>query len=280
MSEIEDVSDTALWVAYYRAEEGKRPNALFQDPLAEKLVGDRGRKIAESMPHGKVMQWVMTVRTVALDRLVLEAIAEGVDTVVNLGAGLDTRPYRMELPATLRWIEVDFPNMIQLKNERLSADKPVCQLERMPLDLSDRPASQKLLQEIASRSKKILAITEGVIYYLSNDEAAALADDLHALSQYRFWIQDFQDAGLAKRVPSALRKRMQNAPMKFSAPRWLEFFRQHGWAQKTVISTMEEARRIGRPIPIPFITRLLMRFTSRFSYFSRDSAGFVLLERK
>lgn len=58
------------------------------------------------------MSWVLTIRTVAIDRLIVMAIENGVDTVINLGAGLDTRPYRMKLPSLLRWIEVDFPHMI------------------------------------------------------------------------------------------------------------------------------------------------------------------------
>lgn len=55
------------------------------------------------------MAFAMTLRTVAIDRLVQMAIARGVDTVINLGAGLDTRPYRMELPPTLRKLPPMFP---------------------------------------------------------------------------------------------------------------------------------------------------------------------------
>ncbi|MES1195491.1 MAG: class I SAM-dependent methyltransferase, partial [Steroidobacter sp.] len=118
-NQIRDVSDTALWVAAYRAKESARPDAKFHDPLASVLVGERGRVIAESMPGSGMMQWVMVLRTLAIDRLITHAINTDADMVVNLGAGLDTRPYRLELPTTLHWIEIDFPNIIELKNERL-----------------------------------------------------------------------------------------------------------------------------------------------------------------
>jgi O-methyltransferase involved in polyketide biosynthesis len=47
------------------------------------------------------------IRTVIIDDRIKLAIGEGVDTILNLGAGLDTRPYRMDLPKTLRWVEFD-----------------------------------------------------------------------------------------------------------------------------------------------------------------------------
>ena len=67
----------------------------------------------------------MDVRTSASDRLIYEALQSGVDTVLNLGAGMDTRPYRMKLPANLQWVEMDFPNIVEYK--------PVCKLERVLL---------------------------------------------------------------------------------------------------------------------------------------------------
>jgi O-methyltransferase involved in polyketide biosynthesis len=44
MALIRNVSDTARWVAMYRAQESARPDALFHDPWAERLGGDRGRR--------------------------------------------------------------------------------------------------------------------------------------------------------------------------------------------------------------------------------------------
>ncbi len=112
---IENVSDTAFWVAHHRGLEGNRPDALFRDPLALRLAGERGRQIAQSMPHGPMTGWVMAIRTCIIDDYVSAAVADGADTVLNLGAGLDTRPYRMELPTSLTWIEVDYPAVIDFK---------------------------------------------------------------------------------------------------------------------------------------------------------------------
>ena len=123
---IADVSDTALWIAAYRARETERAGALFQDPLAGRLAGDRGRELARKMTGAEQFEWMTVVRTVVIDRYLQEAIARGVDTVLNLGAGLDTRPYRMTLPASLSWVEVDMPKIVALKEDRLAGETPRC----------------------------------------------------------------------------------------------------------------------------------------------------------
>jgi O-methyltransferase involved in polyketide biosynthesis len=86
-----------------------------------------------------------------------------VSTILNLGAGLDTRPYRMELPESLRWIEVDHPHVIELKEASLSGETPRCRLERVKLDLADVDARRTLLDEVAAQSKKIL-VTLALFY--------------------------------------------------------------------------------------------------------------------
>jgi methyltransferase (TIGR00027 family) len=113
---IQHVSDTAFMVAGFRAAESERPRPLFRDPLAAKLVGDHGEKILATIPRHFVGAWSVVIRTVIIDDYIRQAIAAGVDTILNLGAGLDTRPYRIDLPNSLRWIEVDFPHMIELRS--------------------------------------------------------------------------------------------------------------------------------------------------------------------
>ena len=53
MTSIENVSDTALWVAVYRAMETARPDAIFKDPYAERLAGEKGRRIVDEMKQGR-----------------------------------------------------------------------------------------------------------------------------------------------------------------------------------------------------------------------------------
>src|SRR5262245_7200247 len=97
---IRDVSDTARWIAVYPARTHERPDAVFRDPYARALAGERGERIAASLSSNQNFDWAAVARTYAFDRDITKEIAEGVDLVVNLAAGLDARPYRMELPAS------------------------------------------------------------------------------------------------------------------------------------------------------------------------------------
>ncbi len=72
MTSIENVSDTALRVAAYRAMETARPGAIFRDPYASGLAGEKGLKIVSEMKQGRAMAWAMIVRTVVMDELILE----------------------------------------------------------------------------------------------------------------------------------------------------------------------------------------------------------------
>ena len=109
--------------------ETKRPDAIFRDPYAERLAGAQGQAIVDAMKRGRAMAWAMIVRTAVFDEIILERIRNGnVDVVVNLAAGLDARPWRMKLPPTLRWIDVDLPGILDHKTEIMKAEKPVCRV--------------------------------------------------------------------------------------------------------------------------------------------------------
>lgn len=274
---IENVSDTALWVAAHRARESEKPGSPFRDPLSGKLAGEKGRAIARKMPYGAITGWIMAVRTVALDRLLNEALADGVDTVINLGAGLDTRPYRMDLASQLRWIEIDFPHTIDYKNAQLANEKPRCELRRIGLDLSDRAAANRVYAELGRETKRALVITEGVIAYLTNEQAADLARDLRAVPTFRYWLQDYRRGDQAFRRPGKLKKHLRHSPFRFNHPDPFALFGSCGWKAVNDVLAWDEGLRLGRPFPFPFPGNLLFRFAPKQKKEEfRVSAGFAL----
>ena len=243
---IQHVSDTAFWVAAYRADETKRSDALFQDPLAEVLVEGRGREIASEMQQSAVASWSVVVRTRLIDRYIMESIAGGVDMIVNLGAGLDTRPYRLALPKSLLWIEADFPGTMEFKNERLASYQPNCRLERAKVDLSKDDSRRSFLSAINQRGRKILIITEGVVPYLSLEEGGALAKDLHNQSNVALWVTDYLAPVLIREF---LKNQLVKAPFKFAPDNWELFYKERGWALKQMRYLDEEGEALGRTTP-------------------------------
>lgn len=256
---IRHVADTALWMAHIRSMESRRPDAAFHDPLAELLAGERGRKIASSIPHSAVAAWGMVIRTSAIDRLIDEALQLGVDTVLNLGAGLDTRPYRMNLPSGIRWIEIDFPDLIESKNATLLAYAPACSVERIALDLSNRSSRNELFAKLAGEAKNALVISEGVIPYFSADDVAQLAKDLYRVPTFYHWIHDFDNAGERRKIPKSWQKKLEAAPFLFQVKDWFEFFKRAGWQAHKVITSADESEQVHRPFPLVFPLGLLMR---------------------
>ncbi len=226
--------------------------------MADLLSGERGRALAGAFSRRELTAWSMVIRTSAIDRLIYDALRDGIDTVLNLGAGLDTRPYRLNLPTDLRWIEVDFPSIVELKNTKLVDRYPVCQLERIAMDLLDRSPRQELFTRVGAQSKRILVLTEGVIPYFSVYDASLLATDLAAVPSMKSWVQDFDNSGKPA-LPRGWAMRLKSAPFLFAVKDWFEFFKNYGWESSTIITSFEESTRINRPYPLDFPYGVLMR---------------------
>ncbi len=282
---IENVSDTAFGVAHYRAIESQRSDALFHDPLASVLAGDRGKQIAAAMPIPAMGRQIIVLRTRIIDDYIRLAIAEGVDTVLNLGAGLDTRPYRMELPNSLFWIEADYAPVIELKEGRLSSEKPRCHLERVKIDLANVTERRKLFADVHTRAKKMLVITEGVLPYLTEEEVGSLADDLRATAHADYWIAEYVSPEAMKfRKRRRMGRNMQNAPWKFSPGDWLGFLTEHGWRVKEIRYLVEEADRLKRPLQLPPLLKITVGIQKLFAPKEKREAfrkfqGYCLFEQ-
>ena len=275
---IRNISDTARWVAVYRARENDRPDAVFRDPFARRLAGERGEQIANSMPLGRDNEWSMVTRTYVIDQFVADQVRQGVDMVINLAAGLDARPYRMQLPPTLRWIEVDLPEILDYKENILRDAKPICSLERFRLDLSNLEARRALFAQLGSKAKNVLVITEGLIIYLSAGDVATLAQDLAAPPTFRSWILDIASPGLLRMLKKRMAAQLQQAaPFKFAPAEGPDFFLRYGWKLADLRSLLKNAARLKR---LPLFLRLIALLPeSESSRRNRPWSGICFLSR-
>jgi methyltransferase (TIGR00027 family) len=241
---VRNVSDTARWVATYRARESARKDALFDDPLAARLASDRGRAIAEAA--SKHTEWVIITRTKLIDDLVLQSVQDGSERLLDLAAGFDTRPYRLALPPDFRWIEADLPALVAEKDELLQSEKARCRVERHAVDLSDTTARRQFLADMTAGTSNVTVVTEGLVMYLEESVVAGLAQDFLATPALRYWILDFSSPRIRADMMNTMGKTLSNAPIKFAPPSGVGFWEALGWKARDVKALFHEAARLKR----------------------------------
>jgi methyltransferase (TIGR00027 family) len=246
-----------------RALETESEDGFVHDPFAARLAGERGFAILRALPHAEMMRFGLGARSKFLDELLLEVLASNpIGTVLSVGCGLDTRPWRLELPPQLRWIEVDFPDVLDYKDGHMAGETPSCRRERLSADLNDR--EQRLAMYSAAGAAHALMITEGLLMYLPAATVEALAAEVSRESGVAHWIADITTAAFSKAIDrgqDGMRSiRNVQAPDALPGEQILDVVRRNGWvaaAQRSYITDMGfAAARIekmfaGRPRPEP-----------------------------
>jgi len=245
---VTHVSDTALWAAAFRARETERGDALFRDPFAARLAGSRGFAMIEALseePH----QEAWAVRTYLFDHYIRAEVENGVDTVLNLAAGLDARPYRLTLPACCRWIDVDLPDMLAYKEAILANERAGCDLSRIALDLQDTQARRRLFEDVSRHAGKVLILTEGLLIYLSGEEVANLAADLAIHDNFHRWVLELTNPKALRTIQAsaaATHLGPANTKFKFGPAEGPGFFADYGWTLMNIrgfLKTLVALRR-------------------------------------
>jgi len=256
---IRNISDTAAMVAVYRALESERDDAVFRDPFARRLAGNRGEQIMKEVPAARKHSWSYVARTWLFDTYVAQEVAAGADMVVNLAAGLDARPYRMQLPASLQWIDVDLPDLLAYKQDILRGEKPVCKYESVALDLSNSSARRDLFASLGRRAKRVMTMSEGLIVYLTADEVCQLGKDLAAQPNFQRWATDLVSPGLLKMLQKQIGSPLRDAgaPLKFAPENGPAFFLNCAWRPIDVQSMLHTAAKLKRA---PFFLSLFAKF--------------------
>lgn len=184
------VGRTALGVARVRASEHRRPGRLFDDPLAERFLSAAPsllvQRVSPSGDHEAVQSRFadnVVLRTRYFDDHLLDVCAQGCRQVVLLAAGLDTRAFRLDLPPDGRVFELDRDDVLTFKN-RVLADSdaaPRCQRVTLAVDLRADWAV-RLTAAGFDPLAPTAWLAEGLLVYLSSDEAERLLTTVGALS--------------------------------------------------------------------------------------------------
>jgi methyltransferase (TIGR00027 family) len=175
---------TAVGVARIRAYESRQDNALFHDPLAEAFAAAAGPREpgerAGDRDEAARLRWLgvafsIVIRTRFLDDLLREAVDSGCRQVVLLGAGMDSRAYRLDWPAGTRLFELDTAEPLDFKESVLRAEgaRPRCERHTVAVDLrEDWPAA--LAAAGHDPAQPTVWIAEGLLIYLPQEAVERL----------------------------------------------------------------------------------------------------------
>lgn len=246
-AEIRHVTDTARLVAAIRAEESERQNRLFNDRFARRLAGPGIEELLKSLPNHWVLTSAVVFRTVLMDEIILRLVlGHQIDTVISLGAGLDTRPFRLELGPTLRWVDVDMPEVLEYKHHHLAGEPPQCIYNSHGLDLGDRANLRHLLQKMRETGGRTLVLTEGLLYYLKLDHVTALAEDIREVGVCDYWLSDVVSKQSLWWLQKSWAESFGSAQMHFATRRGHGTFLDWGYRVLEQCGLITEGLRRGR----------------------------------
>ncbi len=169
-------SITSEGIALARAIETARPagTRICNDPYAQLLISPlfylTGRLMAGygRLRSPGVMEY-LAVRTRAIDDLLSARLSEGIQQLVILGAGLDSRAYRFGLPECgVRAYEIDHPatQAVKLERVRRVLGRLPEHVTYVPIDFTTQKLETRLPEAGYDERLKTFFIWEGVIYYL------------------------------------------------------------------------------------------------------------------
>ncbi|MFQ5979899.1 MAG: class I SAM-dependent methyltransferase [Candidatus Heimdallarchaeota archaeon] len=167
---------TARLMAYYRAKEYENDHPWILDPFAARLAGDMREYVNKHSHFSEIDYGVVRSYYIEHNLLTPWCTTQTKSQIVLLGAGLDTRAYRFQplQTNTHHIFELDFPIVIEYKGEVLKDEKPLCELVRIPADLSHLDWSTQLIASGFSSEVPTFWVLEGLAYYMEEEEVISL----------------------------------------------------------------------------------------------------------
>ncbi|MEV6522607.1 SAM-dependent methyltransferase [Longispora sp. NPDC051575] len=179
----EAVQSTNDWMAAIRAHETTRADRYLRDPYAKLLTGPDPDGTLSALRALNCPIDIVVVRGRFGDEALARSLDLGVRQAVSLGAGTDTRGYRLDLPEDLVLYEIDLPGQLAAKHHVLATAglTPSCRISPVETDVRGDWTGE--LGAAGHRSERPTAwIVEGLLYYLEPDAADRVLGQLTARS--------------------------------------------------------------------------------------------------
>lgn len=225
------------------------PGPAFNDPWAGLLAGESGKAALDAAAYNPFLP----VRTRYFDDRILGTVRKGTQ-IVLLGAGMDTRAFRLPLPASCTVFEVDYAEAFAQKESILQTASSRCERRCVLTDLSG-PWIQALLDAGFDRRTPTIWVAEGLFFYLAVPDAESLVHDAAALScQGSTFLADIFGTGLLAlegMVPLVVQRRSTGRPLPFCTDSPEALFLAGGWNNAWVVQPGEPAANFGRLTRMP-----------------------------
>lgn len=243
------VVGTGRWIAAARALETARPDRLFNDPWAGLLAGESGKATLEAADYNPFLP----VRTRYFDDRILGAARKD-SQIVLLGAGLDTRAFRLPLPASCTVFEIDHAEAFTEKEAILRAAPARCERRCVHADVSG-PWTSALVGAGFDRRTPTIWVAEGLFFYLAEADAESLVCDAAALSAGgSTFLADIFGTGLLAlegMAPLVAARTGAGRPLPFCTDSPETLFRGGGWSESAVVQPGQPSANFGRLTKVP-----------------------------
>ncbi len=184
----EMLANTAMWMAAVRGRESDREDRLFNDPWATELAGDVGEKWITDRSPESVLPIVLRVRF--FDDYLLRITTDfGIRQVVFVGAGLDTRAWRLDWVDGVKIFEVDQLPVLQYKNDFMQSRQLSPRCKRICVGENIHNTwGESVLDTGFDSSKPSLWLLEGFLFYLSQESIIRVLDEVSSLAAEGSWL--------------------------------------------------------------------------------------------
>jgi len=264
---MKPISQTAFYCCGVRMQDAASDNPVCGDVYAKLFMNEEGLRILEKFKEEVNPNASNVARARIVDDLLREELAANPNLrVVLIGAGFDSRAYRLNGGD---WVELDEPQVIAYKDERLPASQAQNPLRRIPIDFASESVEEKLLA-IAGSGGPTVVVIEGVFMYLEQETIRRLLETLHRLFPEHKLICDLMTRKFFEKYGRTIHEKLtgMGATFKFTVDNPEELFLQSGYRREACISIVEKSAEYqSRKIPKILVRTVLRTLTSGYAIY-------------
>ncbi len=243
-----EIFHTAYAAALARSLEARRADALVIDDLAALFLDDSPVAYSQLVALLGDGADLIALRSLMLDKLIADLINDArVSDILNVGAGFDTRPYRMRFAEEVRFIEVDDARVLECKTHLLANHLTTTRLVRCALDLTSSGWFDALLEHVPDIDSAAV-VAEGFFIYLSRPEVQVLMEELATSGRCRYLVGDLVSPGQLRKLRDTAER--LGVRFGFYGLEDLQIFESAGWRCIDYWPMMTALRRYRPRSPI------------------------------